>query len=137
MSEDASAPLLHQVTEILGQEPDLHVVIAFSSAAGRNFRPDSDLDIAVWSCEGPLSSARRQELIARLGEVTGRPIDLVDLATAGVLVSQSALTEGRRLIVRDDAALAGLITRMLFDSADFLPLRERVLRERREAWIGP
>lgn len=136
MSEDAAESLLRQVADTLSEEADLQVVMAFGSVAGRKFRPDSDLDIAVWSREGPLSAARRQALIARLGEATGRPIDLVDLATAGVVVSRAALTAGRRLIVRDDAALAGLITRMLLDSADFLPLRERILRERRQAWIG-
>ena len=29
-----------------------------------------------------------------------------------------------------------LVSRNLFDTADFLPLRNRILKERRERWIG-
>jgi len=34
------------------------------------------------------------------------------------------------------AAHAQLVTRHVLNAADFLPLRERILTERRSAWIG-
>ena len=68
--------------------------------------------------------------------MTGRPVDLIDLRTAGVLVTREALTQARRPVCRDEGALAGVLSRMLIDSADFLPLRKRILRERRQAWIA-
>lgn len=45
------------------------------------------------------------------------------------------LTHGRR-VVGSDAERAELIRRHLFDVADFLPYVERMLHERRRAWIG-
>lgn len=36
----------------------------------------------------------------------------------------------------DDSTYAKLLTRHLIDSADFLPLWERILAKRRKAWIG-
>jgi hypothetical protein len=62
-------------------------------------------------------------------------VDLVDLRTSGVVVTRAALTQGKRLICKDRAALASLLSRTLLDVADFLPYRQRILAERRETWI--
>jgi hypothetical protein len=45
------------------------------------------------------------------------------------------LTGGRRLW-GDDARHAALLSQHLFNQADFMPYRTRILRERRRAWIG-
>ena len=42
--------------------------------------------------------------------------------------------EGRRLL-GDNATYAALLTRHLLNAADFLPLQQRILKERRDAWI--
>lgn len=41
---------------------------------------------------------------------------------------------GRVLFQRDAATCPAQISRVLIDSADFRPYRNRLLRERREAW---
>ncbi len=119
----------------LAGDEDLRFAILFGSVAADRAGPASDLDVAVFAT-GPLSAEHKRRLIARLAELSGRPVDLVDLRTAGVLVTREALTRGRLLFCRDRGAYRELTARMVTDAADFLPYVERLLRERRSAWIG-
>jgi hypothetical protein len=65
----------------------------------------------------------------------GRPIDLVDIHAIGEPLLGQILKHGKR-ILGSDTHYANLIRRHLFDVADFLPYRNRILAERRQAWIG-
>jgi hypothetical protein len=49
---------------------------------------------------------------------------------------RTILCDGVPLVKRDERLLERLVNRMLGEVEDFLPLRERLLRERRERWIG-
>jgi hypothetical protein len=69
-----------------------------------------------------------------MAEQLGRPIDLVDLHTAGEPLLGEVL-KGRRLL-GSDTSYARLITRHLLDAADFLPYRERILSERGKQWTA-
>lgn len=126
---------LEHITETLSAEPDIRLAYVFGSMAADSAGPASDLDVAVLA-DRPLDAARRAELIARLADRIGRPVDLVDLHAAGVMVLRSALCGGRRLVCRDRRAHEQLVNRMLTDTEDFLPYRERMLRQRRRAWTG-
>ncbi|MEX0872670.1 MAG: nucleotidyltransferase domain-containing protein, partial [Aquisalimonadaceae bacterium] len=126
--------LLDHIGKRLAAEDDIVIAIAFGSVATGNARPDSDADIAVLTSD-PLGTQRRMELISLLADVTGRAVDLVDLRIAGVPITRSALSKGKRLVCKDKGAYADLMSRMLADAADFLPYRQRMLRERRNAWI--
>ncbi len=127
-----SDELLRDVGALLSGENDLLLALAFGSAASGKLRADSDLDIAVLA-RAPLSAARRQALIERLAQIAGRPVDLVDLSSAGVVVTGEAL-QGKRLLCKDPRLLGELISRNLTDVADFLPYHRRILDERRRAW---
>lgn len=121
------------IRAVLAQHPRIGLAVLFGSLADGRARPDSDLDLAVQSAT-PLSVEEKMALIGDLAEALGRPVDLVDLARVGEpLLGQ--ILKGQR-VLGGDAAYARLITRHLMDAADFLPLRERILRERRLAWIG-
>lgn len=133
MSASTENESLTHLAEVLEQQPDIILAIAFGSLASGRERPESDLDIAVLA-DSPLGERRRSELIAMLARECGRPVDLVDLRTAGVPLRRSVLSGGRRLICRDNAAYAELLSRTATDSADFLPYRRRVMRQRRSAW---
>lgn len=135
MKHAAAATDPDAIAEALASDPALGFAILFGSSATGRARPSSDLDIAVWA-NAPLGAQHKQALIARLAELSGRPVDLVDLRDAGVLVTREVLTRGRLLFCRDANAYAALATRMVVDAADFLPYVERLLRERRNAWIG-
>lgn len=74
-------------------------------------------------------------LTQALAEQTGRPVDLVDLATVTEPLLGQVVQHGRRLL-GSDTQFAQLISRHLIEQADFMPYRNRVLAERRMAWIG-
>jgi uncharacterized protein len=111
----------------------LELAVVFGSVAQGTARFDSDLDIAV-RYAAPLSAYEKLTLIRALGIATGRPIDLIDLRTAGPIVARQALTLGKRMF-GTDADFASQLSRTLIDYADFAPLIERTLRERRDAWM--
>ncbi|GGJ99618.1 hypothetical protein GCM10011394_06010 [Luteimonas terricola] len=102
-------------------------------AAGRA-HPGSDLDIAV-EADHPLDAREKTALIEAFASATGRPVDLIDLKTASGPLLAQILKHGRR-ILGSDSDHAELIRRHLFDAEDFQPYVERMLRERRQAWIG-
>lgn len=82
-----------------------------------------------------VSAETKMALIGDLSQVVGRPVDLIDLRVAGEPILGQILKHGVRLL-GSDADYAELIKRHLFDEADFMPYRRRILAERRQAWIG-
>ncbi|MEX1080522.1 MAG: hypothetical protein WEC99_00730 [Halofilum sp. (in: g-proteobacteria)] len=48
---------------------------------------------------------------------------------------RSAVLGGKLIHRRDPETHAALLSRLLVDSADFLPYRERALKARRDAWL--
>jgi len=125
---------LAAVAAYLTGQDDLRLGIVFGSVARQRATARSNLDLAVLA-DRPLTAERRMALIGELARLTGRAVDLVDLATAGIPVARSALLTGRVLFQRDAATYPAQVSRILIDSADFLPYRNRLLRERREAWM--
>ncbi len=129
------------VTELLARlrvalEPfqDLKLALLFGSLAQGRGRPDSDVDLAVQAGR-PLSAEERMDLIVAVSQALQRPVDLVDLRTAGEPTLGQVVRHGRR-ILGSDASHGRLLYRQLVDQADFMPLRNRILKERRVAWTG-
>ncbi len=134
MSDADNSPVQERLASLLVDEEDLVLAYVFGSVARDRAKFESDIDIAVLGRQR-LSAERRMTLIERIAAVTGRAVDLVDLRTAGVLVTREALTRGRRRVCRDERAYVDLLSRMVTDAEDFLPLRRRMLAQRREAWL--
>ena len=111
----------------------LELAVVFGSVASGNARPDSDIDVAV-RYKNALNVPQKIALIEALASVTGRTVDVIDLRVAGPIVAREALTGGRRLFGSDEVWTAQVL-RTLIDYADFAPLIERTLRERRDAWM--
>jgi predicted nucleotidyltransferase len=122
------------ILSVLGSCEDLRLVILFGSLASGTARADSDLDLAL-DVGHPLDAAEKMQIIGHLSVVTGRPVDLVDLRTVGEPLLGQILRYGKRLFGSNDR-YADLIRKHLFDQSDFLPYRNRILAERRKAWIG-
>lgn len=135
MQATPHTPPLEGVTQVLRDDPDLLVGYAFGSVAGGRASATSDVDVAVLAA-APLGSDQRRRLTAAIAAATGRPVDLIDLRTAGVPLLRSVLTEGSELLCRDRRAKELLITKMLADVEDFLPQRRRMLEARRKRWLG-
>jgi len=123
-----------QLRDVLARFPALVLALVFGSVAQGRQRADSDLDIAV-AANQALTAGEKMDIIAALAEQTGRPIDLIDLKVVAEPLLGQIVRHGRRLL-GNDGAYGQLISRHLFEQADFMPYRNRVLAERRAAWIG-
>jgi len=124
-------PLLRDVLE---RHPDIRQALVFGSVATGSARQDSDLDIAV-EASRPLDAEDKLRLIEALAAAAGRPVDLIDLKTIGGPLLGQILKHGQR-ILGSHSDHAELLRRHMFDTEDFQPYVERMLRERRQAWIG-
>jgi len=123
-----------QLRALLAGYPQLELALLFGSLAQDRHRTGSDIDIAV-AAHRALTATEKIALVEALAERTGRPVDLVDLKVVAEPLLGQILRHGRRLL-GSDRAYGQLISRHLFDQADFMPYRARVLAERRAAWIG-
>lgn len=124
--------LIEKLRKLLARQNDIRLSIVFGSVADGRETAESDLDIAVLA-DGPLAPERKIALIEALADACGRPIDLIDLSTTGEPLLGRILQEGTRL-TGSNSTWATLVSKHLFDAADFLPYRNRMLKERREAW---
>ena len=123
-----------QLKEVLTHFPKIAFAMLFGSVALGRQRADSDLDIAV-AAKQALTAREKIALISALADSTGRPIDLIDLKVVSEPLLGQILRHGRR-IMGSDTLYGELISRHLFEQADFMPYRTRLLAERRMAWIG-
>jgi predicted nucleotidyltransferase len=126
--------LTRAILAILDTQPGIRLAILFASLAAGRERTDSDLDLAV-DAGHRLTAGEKLTLMNKLAERTGRPVDLVDLYVVGEPLLGQILRHGKRLL-GGGTCYADLIRRHLFDQADYLPYRSRILAERRRAWIG-
>ena len=122
------------ITQVLKKHPQILLAVLFGSLARDTAGIDSDIDLAV-SADKPLDVNEKMQLIMDLTESIGRPDDLVDLLTVGEpLLGQ--IIKGGRKVLGDDSRYALMLSKHLFNQADFLRYRNRILPERRLAWIG-
>jgi predicted nucleotidyltransferase len=110
----------------------IKLAILFGSQATGDPRPDSDIDLALLA-DAPLTSDFKLQLIEAIGAEFGRPVDIVDLYYAAEPILGQAL-KGTKLL-GDNTTYAKLLTQHLLNAADFLPLQQRILTERRKRWI--
>ena len=92
----------------------------------------SDIDLAIMT-DTPVSDCFKRQLIETISAELGCPVDIVNVNEAPEPILGEVL-KGQRLL-GDDTAYAQLLTRHLLNTADFVPLRERILKERRDRWI--
>jgi predicted nucleotidyltransferase len=128
-------PIEARIVELLARHPEVRLAFLFGSMARGQATEQSDLDLAV-AGEAPLPAETLHRLITDLAELSGRPVDLVDLQSSGGPILREAMVNGRRILRRDEGVYAELIKRLVFDQADLEPYRRRILAERRKAWIG-
>jgi predicted nucleotidyltransferase len=123
-----------RIQSTLQRHSGLELALVFGSVARGTARDDSDLDIGVQAAR-LLSARQKMDLIGDLAEALGRPVDLIDLRTVGEPLLGQILTHGHRVLGSADAH-GRLLSRHLLDAADFLPYAQRIIDERRRAWIG-
>lgn len=117
---------------LLEDLPGLELAFLFGSRASDRARPDSDLDLAVL-LDHPLPADVKLRLTETVAGTFGCAVDVIDLFGVPEPITGEVL-RGQRLIGSDEAH-ARLMSRHLTNVEDFLPLRQRLLDERRSAWI--
>lgn len=127
--------LTEPIACLLARYPSVKLGIVFGSLAEERATPESDLDLGVAATQ-PLNTAMKTTLIEALAEIAGRPIDLVDLQAVSGPILQQVLTQGQLIYCTDQMLYAALIRDMLFNQSDMMPYYDRILAERRKAWIG-
>ena len=123
-----------QLKEVFAHFPKITLALLFGSVALGRQRADSDLDIAV-AAKQALTAHEKIALVGALADRTGRPIDLIDLSVVSEPLLGQIVRHGRR-VLGSDTLYGELISRHVFEQADFMPYRTRLLAERRMAWIG-
>ena len=121
-----------KLAQLLSRHPGIKLAILFGSQAAGAATRDSDIDVGLLA-DTPMSADFKLELMEEIGTEFGRPVDIADLYHAPEPVLGQVLM-GRRLL-GDTSAYAQLLTRHLMNCADFVPLQQRILAERRDAWI--
>lgn len=120
--------------QYLQQYPGVKQAVLFGSMACGEARDDSDVDLAI-AKDHVLSTNEKLRMVEDLACVTGRVVDLVDLKVVGEPLLGQIVQHGKQL-VGDEAMYAELLRRHVFEQADFMPYRQRILDARRSAWIG-
>ena len=131
-SHEKMSSLVKKLTRLLSGYPQFRLAILFGSQATGDITGESDIDLALLS-DIPISSGLKLELVEMIGARFGRPVDIVDLYYAAEPMLGQVF-KGKRLL-GDDATYARLLTKHLINTADFSPLQQRILDERRNAWI--
>lgn len=134
MGDLNSSPVFATLQKVLERHPRVRLAMLFGSLESGMALPDSDLDLAVDSGT-PMTADEKVALIDDVASAIGRPVDLIDLQTAGEPLLGQVISHGRR-ILGNDTHFAELIRKHVFDEADFMRYKTRILSERRQAWIG-
>lgn len=124
----------HRIKQALSGFREIEQIVLFGSVSRGTARAASDVDVAL-DAGKPLSQEQRMAMIEALALEFGRPVDLVDLRTAGQPLLSQVVTTGKRLL-GSDTAWATTIYRNIIDNEDFVPLQRRVLQARQKAWIN-
>jgi len=133
--DGASESLVRLLRRIFDARSDVAVAILFGSLARKAGDWESDIDIGILSREA-LASSDKEALIEQIAMIVGRAVDLVDLRTANPTLLRQILTTGKLVYCPDRSAYAKLIAKLIFDVEDWAPYRDRILTDRRHAWIA-
>jgi len=125
-----SQKLKEVLLSFLSRHPEIRTAILFGSLASGEGRFASDIDLAMEAAR-ELTVEEKMQLIDQLAQLTGRPVDLIDLRTVGEPLLGEILQKGKRL-KGSNQAFAELVKRHLFAVADFVPYQKRILSERRQ-----
>jgi predicted nucleotidyltransferase len=129
-----NAQLASAIGAVFQAHPEVRLAVLFGSVAAGPPRRDSDIDVAV-DVGRRLTVGEKMEFVAQLAERTGRAADVIDLHVVGEPLLGKILAGGI-VLVGSKAKYGDLIRKHLFDAADFMPYRTRILRERRRAWTA-
>lgn len=126
---------IKQIQTALTDWPEISIAVLFGSLAEGAGHSDSDVDLAV-QLPAIITATQKMKLIADLATQTGRPVDLVDLRNVGHPLLGEIVEKG--IMVRGGTEAKGdLLFKSIMLQEDFAGYQQRILQERRKAWIEP
>jgi predicted nucleotidyltransferase len=127
-------PAILKLKELLASFPYIRVGALFGSMARGTERPDSDIDVAVLA-DKPLTAEQRIAITEAIALAFDRPVDLVDLRTAGQPLLDQVVSTGIQ-IYGTRHQWGDLIYRNIMENEDFVIYQKRILEGRRRAWMN-
>ena len=125
------------LASVISQFPQVQLAILYGSFARGTERPDSDIDVAVaQSARCRMDGDTVLDLSLECSRLTGREVQVRDLAAADGLFLKQVLTTGVVLLSRDFTVRGELIIRMLDFDADMLPHVRMIRRKNRERLLA-
>lgn len=126
---------IKQIQTALSDWPEINIAVLFGSLGEDNAHAGSDLDLAV-QLTTLITPKQKMELVSDLAIQTGRPIDLIDLRDVGQPLLGEIVEKG--IMVRGGTEAKGdLLFKSIMLQEDFAGYQQRILQERRKAWIEP
>lgn len=124
-----------RLQDVLSRFPAIQVAALFGSMARGAERADSDIDVAV-QADKPLSVELRMAITEALALAFNRPVDLIDLRTAGQPLLGQIIGSGIQ-VMGSKHQWGDLVYRNIMEHEDFAPYQKRILEGRRNAWMNP
>jgi uncharacterized protein len=118
--------MLDELRRVIEDEGDIAYALLFGSGGRGEFRPTSDVDVAIEIRPGaPCDRATLGRLAARLESAAGRRVDLVLMDEAPAPLAYRIFRDGRLLLERDHAALVRRKAQAILQYLDFKPVEDR------------
>lgn len=122
------SPALEPIAKFLKKQGQLQLALIYGSFARGKETPESDLDIAVMG-SATLSPKEMTDLISELAQLTNRKIDLVDLRQVHPPLAQEILHDVYWIKWLQESYYE-FLRRILYETEDFLPLKDRFQKSR-------
>ncbi len=127
-------PIYKPLLKYLKQHPEIQQAILFGSFASGQQHVESDVDLAV-ALDHIMAADEKIRMVEDIAFVTGRAVDLIDLKVVGEPLLGQIVQHGKQL-VGSSSMFGKILSRHVFEQADFMPYRQRILDARRSAWIA-
>jgi predicted nucleotidyltransferase len=119
---------IEELTRRLGRalqgRPEVRLAFLFGSSVTKGLNAANDVDIAVVFAHS-VSLLDQCEISARLEEIAGREVDLIDLDDASTLLRWEVVRSGIVLWSKDSRDLADFRARVPIEYFDLQPFLER------------
>lgn len=127
-------PAIARLKAVLTNFPQLRFAVLFGSIARGTERPESDIDVAV-QADKELTVNERLAITEAIALSFNRPVDLVDLRTAGQPLLDQIVGTGIQ-VIGPRHMWGDLIYRNIMENEDFVRYQKRILEGRRNAWMN-
>ena len=134
MSKMSNPKTVEQIKIFLENDPAIQQAILFGSYAKGTQTKRSDMDLGIQLKE-PMTSKQKLAYLGKIQNYIDADLDLVDLLRVGQPLLSQIMKYGKRL-KGSSLQYAELAIKNVNTAQDFIPLIERMMKERRERLLN-